>query len=444
MGLLDPQLDDEYRDEDERRRRGGFGTLPGARPRDIPPPSVQDSAPSASAAPRIARPSDGDKTPPLILRGVSPTQDIGFKGSDNDAMPLGSSLLPQRDPDPGMMPRISPRPMAMSNRGIPVNVDTPSGMIPSNPISGDPESLNNKGKPIKPGIDGLWARADNIENKPLRIGAKIGTGALRALDVAGSIVSPGIASSIPGSSLNTRYRELGAQRDQEATADRQYKQAQTANQNADAQAKLHPPETDQAAATLAGTRASTALHQAQTTNALRGPNAPKDSLLEQRQSFADEHGDLFNDKNERTNFVLYGTQPKAATKNPTEWSLRVDAANGDEDAQQVLDQRNRDQRALAGIRHAGNSKQTATEDAANAEQIAAMIMNKSNGDPDAALTQFDQLSPHVEDPQQRRLGPLIRRAIRGRKRINKPQSPIDKILSGDVEGGLNQMQPPQQ
>jgi hypothetical protein len=236
MSLLDPQLDDEYRDEDERRRVGRFGTPPGVRPRDIPPPSFQESPLSASAAPRIARPGDGDKTPPLTLRGVSPTQDIGFKGSDNDAIPLGSSLLPQRDPDPGMMPRISPRPMAMSNRGIPVNVQTATGMIPSNPITGEPESLNNKGKPIKPGIDGLWARADNIKNKPLRIGAKIGTGALRALDVAGSIVSPGIASSIPGSELNTRLHELRTQHDQEATADRQQKEASATKDIAQANA----------------------------------------------------------------------------------------------------------------------------------------------------------------------------------------------------------------
>jgi hypothetical protein len=199
----------------------------------------------------------------------------------------------------------------------------------------------------------------------------------------------------------------------------------------------------QAAATLDSTRANAGLRRAQTANALRGPKAPKDSPLEQRQSFADEHADMFKDKNERTNFVLYGAQPKAATKNPTEWSLRVDAASGDEDAQAVLDQRNRDQRVLAGIHHAGNSKQAAAEDAASAEEIAAKIMNSSNGDPDKALSQFDQLSPNVTDPKQRRLGPLIRRAIRGRKRINKPVSPIDKILSGDIEGGLNQMQQPQ-
>jgi hypothetical protein len=188
----------------------------------------------------------------------------------------------------------------------------------------------------------------------------------------------------------------------------------------------------QAAATLDSTQAEGALRRAQTTRALRGQMPTKDSPLEQRQSFADEHGDLFKDKNERTNFVLYGTQPKAATKNPTEWSLRLDAANGDEDAQAVLDQRNRDQRALAGIRHAGNSKQAAAEDAASAEEIAAKIMNSSNGDPDKALSQFDQLSPNVTDPQQRRLGPLIRRAIRGRKRINpipKPLSELDKLLA---------------
>jgi hypothetical protein len=59
-------------------------------------------------------------------------------------------------------------------------------------------------------------------------------------------------------------------------------------------------------------------------------------------------------------------------------------------------------------------------------------MNSSNGDPDKALSQFDQLSPNVTDPQQRRLGPLIRRALRGRKRINpvpKPQSELDKLLA---------------
>ena len=80
--------------------------------------------------------------------------------------------------------------------------------------------------------------------------------------------------------------------------------------------------------------------------------------------------------------------------------------------------------------------------AADAEQIASKILDQSNGDPDKALRTFDQLSGHITDAYEKQLGPQIRKAIRARRQINKPQSPLDKILSGDVEGGLNDM--PQQ
>ena len=81
--------------------------------------------------------------------------------------------------------------------------------------------------------------------------------------------------------------------------------------------------------------------------------------------------------------------------------------------------------------------------AADAEQIASKILNQSGGDPDKALRTFDQLSGNITDDYQRQLGPQIRRAIRARRQINKPQTPLDKILSGDVEGGLNDMPQPQ-
>jgi hypothetical protein len=203
----------------------------------------------------------------------------------------------------------------------------------------------------------------------------------------------------------------------------------------------------QASATLAGTRASTALHQAQTTKAMQGP-ASKDSLQEQRQNFAEDHSDMFTDSNEKKNFVLYGQQPKAATKNPNEWQLRIDAANGDEDAQAALDQRFGERKTLTAIRanNRASNKQSSANDAASAESYAAQLMNRNGGDPDKALAEFDKLAPQVTDPKQQHLGPIIRKALRGRKRINpapKPQSFIDKILSGDVEGGLNQLQQPQ-
>ena len=204
----------------------------------------------------------------------------------------------------------------------------------------------------------------------------------------------------------------------------------------------------QAAATLAGTQAETGLRKAQTTKAMQGP-ASRDSLQEQRQNFADEHADMFTDKTEQKNFVLYGQQPKAATKNPNEWQLRIDAANGDEDAQTALDQRFSERKTLTAMRgnNRASNKQSSANDAASAESYAAQLMNRNGGDPDKALAEFDKLAPQVTDPKQQHLGPIIRKALRGRKRINpapKPQSFIDKILSGDVEGGLNQLQQPQQ
>src|SRR5205814_6172541 len=60
----------------------------------------------------------------------------------------------------------------------------------------------------------------------------------------------------------------------------------------------------QASATLAGTRAETALHQAQTTKALQGP-ASNDSLQERRQNFGDEYSHMFTDTNAKHKFVPY-------------------------------------------------------------------------------------------------------------------------------------------
>jgi hypothetical protein len=83
-------------------------------------------------------------------------------------------------------------------------------------------------------------------------------------------------------------------------------------------------------------------------------------------------------------------------------------------------------------------------DAANAEQIASQIMNSAGGDPDKALQLFDQKSGQVTDPQQQRLGPMIRKAIRGHKQINSGvDAAIDRIIGGDINGGLQQLQQPQ-
>jgi hypothetical protein len=172
-----------------------------------------------------------------------------------------------------------------------------------------------------------------------------------------------------------------------------------------------------------------------------GPTQLKDPV-EQRRSFADDHPDMFENDHEKNNFVLYGHEPKVATTNPNEWQLRLAAASGDAHAQAVLDQRFREEKTLAGIRGrtSADNRASKEQDAADAEQIASTILNAARGDPDKALKLFDQHSGKITDPDQRRLGPSIRKAIRARRQINKPQSALDKIISGDVEGGLNDMQ----
>jgi hypothetical protein len=78
--------------------------------------------------------------------------------------------------------------------------------------------------------------------------------------------------------------------------------------------------------------------------------------------------------------------------------------------------------------------------AADAETFASKIMGQAGNDPDKALKLFDQLSTSVTDPDQKRLGPEIRKAIRARRQINKPESALDKIINGDIDGGLNDLQ----
>jgi hypothetical protein len=369
----------------------------------------------------MAQPQTSDISGPISAPGS--VQAVG----QDYAAPAAGGVGPPQDPNTqyGYDPSSDPSPTFQSpgSGGLLPNIFRPSFRQASTDAAGNvtrsTQGLTKKGVLMKILLGGLQGVADGVAG-----------GALDA--VPGR--SP-FGAGVQGAIEMPQYRQQVFQRKQRADLENQVLQAQVKN---------IPFEQQKQQAGLEATQAETAFHKAEATRALRGQMPPKGSPLEMRQAFATEHADMFKDTNEKKNFVLYGQAPKAATKNPTEWSLRVDAANGDLDAQAVLDQRNRDQRVLAGIRHAGNSKQAAAEDAASAEEIAAKIMNSSSGDPDRALSQFDQLSPNVTDPQQRRLGPLIRRAIRGRKRINKPQSPIDKILSGDVEGGLNQMQQPQQ
>ena len=143
--------------------------------------------------------------------------------------------------------------------------------------------------------------------------------------------------------------------------------------------------------------------------------------------------------------MLYGHDPEAKQSNATEWSLRVAASKGDPDAKRALRSYLADQKSLSDERAdaRATAQKTKGQDAANAEQIAGQILDSAGGDPDKALKFFDQQSGKITDPDQQRLGPSIRKAIRARKQINKPVSPIDRIINGDIEGGLGDMQQPQ-
>jgi hypothetical protein len=176
-------------------------------------------------------------------------------------------------------------------------------------------------------------------------------------------------------------------------------------------------------------------------------NAQKEQRdpVAQRQDFANGNPGMFNDADEKKNFVLYGHDPDAKQANPTEWSLRVAASQGDPKAQQALNSYLADQKSLSDDRAdaRATAQDTKEQRGADAEQVASKILGAAGGDPDKTLKLFDQHSGSVTDPYQQRLGPAIRKAIRARRQINKAQSPIDRILSGDVEGGLNELQPSQ-
>lgn len=104
------------------------------------------------------------------------------------------------------------------------------------------------------------------------------------------------------------------------------------------------------------------------TNTWVAPPNAKDLPADQRKDFAAENADMFQNANERNQFVLYGKPPQKATANINEWQLRIDAANGDEDAQRALDQRLKEEKQLANIR-ANASKRGATPGEIQAAEV---------------------------------------------------------------------------
>ena len=153
-----------------------------------------DAIPIPDAAPIVALPDDEDKLRSLI--------------SGTGAQ----SIIPK----------------VLSNRGIPVTPQTQGRPIPVDRATGETEQLNDQGKPIAPGIAGLWAHAENIHNPFLRTLGKIGAVGARAIDVAGSVAAPGVMAQIPGTALNQKVEENRAEKRQTQDTANAATQARTA------------------------------------------------------------------------------------------------------------------------------------------------------------------------------------------------------------------------
>lgn len=160
--------------------------------------------------------------------------------------------------------------------------DGTGASIPTGQVGGGASgSAIPTGNPIhhQAGVASLWSKAENINNPFLRVLGKIGAGFARGIDVAGSIVAPGVAAAIPGSTLNNQVTE-----------NRQRKQAEedTVNQERQAVTQHTQAETGAIPSTTAKTQADTAKEQAET-KALGQPK-PKEEKWGELPGFTDTDG----------------------------------------------------------------------------------------------------------------------------------------------------------
>lgn len=138
----------------------------------------------------------------------------------------------------------------LENQGLASHLSRPIPTANSSVAdAGTTEDLENKGLashlgahslPIRAGVAGLWTKADNIHNPFLRVLGKIGAGAARAIDTAGTIVAPGIAGAIPGSTMNRAIQTRSQTAQDNNATEQELKQAQTKNLQSEATARDNP------------------------------------------------------------------------------------------------------------------------------------------------------------------------------------------------------------
>jgi hypothetical protein len=106
-------------------------------------------------------------------------------------------------------------PTAVKSNGQPFTIGRHAG-IPGyqNPPTTD-MPIGDVVPPHAIGVAQLASKAENIHNPLLRGLAKVGAGIARAGDIAGTILAPGVAAAIPGTTMNQAVK-IGGQRKQEA------------------------------------------------------------------------------------------------------------------------------------------------------------------------------------------------------------------------------------
>ncbi len=434
--------------------------------------------------------SDPETTAPIIARGPEVA---------GRAIPVDTSSANEPDVVPNAR-AIPITPAASAGRAIPIGSTEdlesriaprplPSGRaIPITP--GSTEDLEDKSlqtfehpksAPIQTGVASLWTKAENIHNPILRVLGEIGAGGARALDAVGTAVAPRIAAAIPGSTVNQEVAQNREAKQDAQQAELSQKEAVTGETKARTNAIENPqPKEETEGKTIttdegilqwdpATRRYDVPVGAAPGRSETEGKTITTDQGVMQwnpdtkrydipvggapvKQNVKDEDVSDYLEANDLPNTPANREKARTAIakRGRPEEGTYFPVPDGDGNITGWVNPKSRDYRPISSIPGLSGSGENGTiptkggareKDAAEAERLAGVIMNKANGDPDAALKLFDQHSSDVTDADQKRLGPAIRRAIRARRQINKPQSALDKIISGDIDGGLNDLQP---
>lgn len=171
-----------------------------------------------------------------------------FTGGTDKAIPMESSAMKR-----GEGTAIPMRPEAGSTEDLESRVGQHVRPIPTEQAPGSTEDLERRSlasfehphsAPIQTGVASLWGKAQNIHNPILRVLGEIGAGGARVLDAAGTVFAPGIASVVPGSTVNEslKRRSEAKQETNQAALDKEKAETDEARARADAIKSPQPKE----------------------------------------------------------------------------------------------------------------------------------------------------------------------------------------------------------